>query len=177
MVLIVFSSTAIAQADTTKNSATTHKSSKDEPYEHAMGLGAGLDYGGLGINLQVFPHKNFGILGGGGYALAGLGWNAGIKARVTPGKYKVIPYVIAMYGYNTAIVVANGGAKELFYGFSVGIGIDIPLKKSNYPCISIGLTVPFRHAAVDDYINYLKSHGVKFEHRLLPVTFSLGIRF
>jgi len=43
----------------------------------SFGIGAGFDYGGFGGNLLIYPHRNIGIFGGFGYALAGFGYNEG----------------------------------------------------------------------------------------------------
>jgi hypothetical protein len=70
------------------------------------GLGFGLDYGGIGANVTVYPQKNIGLFAGVGYAFAGLGYNAGVKLRLTP-KKRFTPFFTAMYGYNTAVIVSN----------------------------------------------------------------------
>src|ERR1700730_9498663 len=73
-----------------------------------FGLGIGFDYGGIGANFMVYPQKNIGIFIGGGYAFAGMGYNTGIKLRLTPGKSSVAnPYITAMYGYNASVSISD----------------------------------------------------------------------
>ena len=40
----------------------------------SFGIGTGLDYGGFGGNVMIYPQRNIGIFGGFGYALAGFGY-------------------------------------------------------------------------------------------------------
>ena len=147
----------------------------------SIGLGFGFDYGGLGGNFTVYPQKNIGLFAGAGYAFAGLGYNVGVKLRLTP-KRLFTPFFTAMYGYNAAIVVSNSSnlsfdnLSKLFYGPSVGIGFDLGSIKKGY--LSVAILVPFRSADVDNYINQLKTNdGVQFKNNLLPVAFSIGYRF
>lgn len=142
------------------------------PYDASLAIGAGLDYGGFGINFSIYPQKNVGIFGGAGYALAGLGWNAGLKARLSSKKSNPTPFVVAMYGYNAAVYGKYvSSLDELFYGYSLGFGIDIRFKKSGHSRLSLELLIPIRSPEVQDYIN---SVGAK---NLLPFTFSIGIGF
>ncbi len=80
----------------------------------SIGIGGGLDYGGFGGNLSYYPLNNVGLFGGVGYALAGVGFNAGVKYRYIPKKpdARVRPFALAMYGYNAAIVVINASQQK-----------------------------------------------------------------
>ena len=74
----------------------------------SIGFGMGLDHGGYGINLVLYPGKNFGVFGGIGYAFAGTGFNAGLKIKLVGVNHKthIYPYLLGMYGYNAAIAVS-----------------------------------------------------------------------
>lgn len=143
-----------------------------------LGLGAGLDYGGFGANLLFYPHKNFGFFIGGGYALADIGYNFGIKYRFFSDYSKAMPYFLAMYGYNTAIVVSNSSVYDkLFYGPTVGVGVDFRSKPLKQGYWSLGLLVPIRGIEVDDYMNDLKNnHSVVFKNSLLPFGITIGYK-
>jgi hypothetical protein len=145
-----------------------------------IGFGYGLDYGGIGGNLTVYPQKNIGLFVGGGYALAGFGYNAGIKLRLLPnhGTSKVRPYLEGMYGYNAAIVVVNNTQyNRLFYGPSVGAGLDIGSLAKNKGYLSIAILVPIRSPDANNYIDDLRTnYGVSFANNLLPIAFSIGYR-
>jgi hypothetical protein len=145
----------------------------------SAGLGLGMDYGGIGGNLLVYPQKNVGLFGGVGYAIAGVGFNAGLKYRFLPKKPNaaLAPYILAMYGYNAAVAVSNmTELSKIFYGPTFGIGIDFkarPLKKNYW---TFALLIPVRKAEVDDYIDNLKNSGVEFNNGLMPIAFSIGYR-
>ena len=75
----------------------------------SVGVGVGLNFGGIGANLLVYPTKNIGLFAGAGYAIAGTGYNVGTKLRLVPSEayFKIHPYCMLMYGYNTVIAVSN----------------------------------------------------------------------
>jgi len=107
--------------------------------------------------------------------------NAGIKYRHIPKKpdAKVRPFALAMYGYNAAIAVLNATQyNKLFYGPTLGVGIDLmgkPQKKGHW---SFGVFVPFRNAEVQEYMEDLENNiGADFANSLFPVTVSIGYRF
>ncbi|HEX4851031.1 MAG TPA: hypothetical protein VFV08_09505, partial [Puia sp.] len=62
-----------------------------KPDQFSMGVGFGQDFGGLGANMIVYPQKNIGLFVGGGYAIAGFGYNVGLKLRLTPPSSAVDP--------------------------------------------------------------------------------------
>ena len=146
----------------------------------SVGLGIGQDYGGFGGNILYYPQRNFGLFGGIGYNLASVGYNLGIKSRIAIGNSSshVLVTVLAMYGYNAVIRVADmGELNKVFYGATVGAGVDFKPFKYSDDYISISLFVPFRSSEVQDYMDYLEQvYGVVFEQGLFPVTFSFGYR-
>lgn len=144
-----------------------------------LGLGIGQDYGGIGVNLTLYPQKNIGLFAGGGYAVAAMSYNVGVKLRGNLENDKgVSPYATFMYGYNAGIKVENAETlNKLFYGGTVGFGIDTkPRRKRGY--WSFALLFPLRSGEVDDYMEDIKNnHGVEFENDLLPFSFSIGYKF
>jgi len=110
--------------------------------------------------------------------LAGAGFNGGVKVRFISETSRIVPYLTAMYCYNTAVVVSNATAyNKMFYGPSLGFGVDFrgrPEKKGYW---SLALMVPIRGADVDSYLSDLRSqHGVSIGSPS-PITFPLGYRF
>jgi hypothetical protein len=146
-----------------------------------FGPGIGFDYGGLGVNFMVYPQKNIGIFFGGGYALAGFGYNTGVKLRISPDNGTVVnPFLTAMYGYNAAVVIPdNTQLNKLFYGPTIGVGLDIRSRKpSSKGYLSLALMVPLRNSDPQNYMDFLKNeYGVSFANDLLPVGFSVGYKF
>jgi hypothetical protein len=146
----------------------------------SVGLGIGQDYGGFGGNILYYPQRNFGLFCGLGYNLAGVGYNLGIKSRIAIGSSSshMLLSVLAMYGYNAVIRVADmGELNKVFYGATVGVGLDYKPFEYSDDYISVSLFVPFRSSEVQDYMDYLEQvYGVVFEQGLFPVTFSFGYR-
>lgn len=146
----------------------------------SLGIGLGQDYGGIGANLLVYPSENIGLFGGAGYALAGVGYNVGLKYRFfSKNNPRTNFYVMGMYGYNAAVKVENGERfDKLFYGPSVGFGIDTGKRSYRKGYWTIALLVPFRNSEVDDYLDELEDdYGVKFDQKFWPIAFSIGYRF
>lgn len=142
-----------------------------------IGFGMGLDHGGYGVNLVLYPGRNFGVFGGLGYAFAGTGYNAGLKIKLVGVNHKshLYPYLLGMYGYNAAIAIYN--AKEyskFFYGPSFGLGVDIRQKWEKRGYLTIALIVPVRKKDVKDYFDLMQKRGVEFTYNLYPVAFSVG---
>jgi hypothetical protein len=145
-----------------------------------VGLGIGLDYGGIGVNLLTYPTRNVGLFAGFGYALAGFGYNGGLKLRIlNKPTAPAYAYILAMYGYNASVKVkGNSSYNRLFYGPSAGIGVETTANEQRRGQWSVALLLPFRGEDPENYINSLKSVGVDFGNRkLFPVTISLGYRF
>ena len=160
------------------------QNSQSEPKpvdKFSLGIGFGLDCGGLGANLMVFPQRNIGIFAGGGYAFAGFGYNFGLKLRAISDKpaSKVSPFILAMYGYNAAIAVMDQKSlNKFFYGPSIGIGLDSRIRHTKNHYWSFALLVPFREAGVQEYMDDLKNmHGVDFQNELFPIAFSVSYKF
>lgn len=69
----------------------------------------GIDYGGIGANISIFPHKNIGLFLGGGFAIIDFGINGGLKLKYVSDKRstKIFPFALLMYGYSKAIYISN----------------------------------------------------------------------
>lgn len=147
----------------------------------SFGLGMGLDYGGFGGNITIYPTSNLGLFAGGGYALIGVGYNLGIKYRFIskPLPKRATWSLLGMYGYNAALGVKDASyLDKMFYGATIGVGFDHRKSPQSRNYWSYALLIPIRSSDVDAYINELRySYGVTFERKLLPFTISMGYRF
>ncbi|MEZ5105768.1 MAG: hypothetical protein R2757_14810 [Draconibacterium sp.] len=147
----------------------------------SLGLGIGMDHGGFGANFMYCPTQSVGLFAGAGYAIAGLGINAGVKVRFiskSPSA-KASAFGLLMYGYNAAIGVSNAREyNKLFYGPTLGVGMDLRSPKNKKGYWSVALLLPIRSSDVNDYMDDLESyHGVEFKTGLVPVGISVGYRF
>ena len=145
----------------------------------SAGFGLGLDYGGLGANILMYPHKNLGLFFGLGYNFVKVGVNSGIKARIILGNSNsnIGLSALAMYGYNAAIGIRDfPELSRVFYGFSSGIGIDYRPMGGTDDYAFIGFYLPFRKPEVQEYIDELESSGFTFDRKLSPVLVAIGYR-
>lgn len=155
-----------------------HRGISTERFEKSsIGFGMGLDHGGFGVNLVLYANRNLGLFGGIGYAFAGTGINAGLKIKLVGVNHKthVYPYLLGMYGYNTAIAIINDKQySRFFYGPSFGFGLDIRQKWEKRGYITIAIVVPVRKQEAQDYFDLMQNRGVEFMNNLSPVAFSVG---
>lgn len=150
----------------------------------AMGIGLGFDYGGIGVGGVFYPGKNFGIIAGVGYAIAGAGFNAGIKYRFFNANPRgVIPFLTAMYGYNAAVKLDYGGfngntqtEQKVYYGPTFGVGMDTKYGPGKQGYWSFALLVPIRSQDYRDAIDRFKAAGGSVTEPP-PVGFSVGYRW
>ena len=112
------------------------------------GVGLGLDYGGLiGVKATFYPVSYMGIFASGGWEVIGIGWNAGCLGRLLPadGKHGVRPYLKVMYGVNAVTkVTGKNGYDKMFYGVTVGIGLEVRFGRAKKNGLNLDLNVPFR---------------------------------
>jgi hypothetical protein len=142
-----------------------------------IGLGLGMDYGGIGGRISFMPVKRLALFGAIGYALADFGYNVGAQLRIIPDG-KVCPTFGFMYGYNGVIIIENASdLNKIYYGTSISGGIEIHFGgKPNF--MNIELVVPFRSQEFYDYWDALKQSGaIDAISDPLPVAFSIGYHF
>ena len=134
----------------------------------SLGIGLGLDYGGIGGNVLYYPHRNIGLFGGLGFAIAGIGINVGTKIRFLSPTKKTNTgmYLLGMYGYNMA-VIANG-SNYLYYGMSLGVGYDYRRNLAKNSYWSFSMILPFRSSE-----SFLYTDGAEVS----PILFSIGYKF
>ena len=144
----------------------------------SIGIGLGLDNGGIGVNLTTYLQKSIALFAGLGYNVHELGFNLGAKYRFLSLNNRVTPFMLAMYGYNTVILISNRtDLNKTFYGPTIGGGIDIRNKKGT-GVWNLGLLIPIRMPEVDNYINDMKQNsGVAFDTPLSPISYTVSYRF
>jgi hypothetical protein len=163
---------AFGQTDTVATIPTT-----DEPADiFTAGLGFGQDLGGIGANLIYYPTKNLGFQGGLGYALAGVGYNVGLKYRFLKGETlsKRTFYLMGMYGYNAAIKVKDSASlSKVFLGPSFGLGFDSKVLGRSHTYWSFAILYPIRGDEVQKYID--EKH-ISLSNDLYPITLSISYK-
>ena len=143
------------------------------------GVGFGIDYGGLlGVKATFYPIPYMGVFAAGGWELIGLGWNVGCLGRLIPadGKHGVRPYLKVMYGVNGATKVdGKSSYDKMFYGVTIGVGLETRFGRLKKSGINIDLNVPFRSPEYFDQVAAMKSDPqIKVTTSTIPITISIG---
>lgn len=130
----------------------------------SIGAGLGLDYGGIGGKLELFPYAPLGLFAGVGSNIAGTGFNAGLDINFNPYKPDT-PFLLAMYGFNAVV-----DERYVFKGFSFGIGGKFGLGADKRANLAIALVYPIREEALQ---NSIRQGLIKAS----PILFSVGLNF
>src|SRR6185295_242043 len=93
-----------------------------------LGIGLGMDYGGLGVRMSFLTAHFLAVFFAVGTNFAGPGLNGGISFRIPTGNPN--PYVSFMYGYNAVVIVEDAPSmNKVFYGPSISGGVEIHVGK------------------------------------------------
>lgn len=142
-----------------------------------IGLGIGIDYGGLGARITFLPVKRLALFAAAGYAFVDFGYNLGAQLRIVPDK-KICPTFGIMYGYNGVIMVQNASMyNKIYYGTSLSGGMEIHFGgKPSY--MNVSLIVPFRSQEFyDDWDRIKQNSSISIQSDPLPVAISIGYHF
>ena len=127
--------------------------------KYTFGLGLGLNFGGIGLNVSKYFGTHSSAWCGIGSNLLRVGLSTGIKFHAFSTNYKrpINFYGLIMYGYHgitqkADMYFANTKIKT-YYGFSFGGGLD--LFQSQYGILSTGVIFP------------LYSQNFKNDHRFV----------
>lgn len=172
--------TATLQAQVSSNESTA--SGKPTREMLSAGFGIGHDYAGIGVGINIYPHKNFGVLFNGGVFAAGPSYKVGLIARHITNS-KVDPYVSLLYGYSGSVSVLDEDGEimdqynKIFIKPNIGAGVDIHFTKTI--CLTTGISTNSALAEMRDYKEKLENEiGADFSNNItLPVGFSFGIRW
>lgn len=149
------------------------------PYA-TLGVGAGLDYGGVGFRFAFCPEKSLDLFLAGGYNFTGVGVNGGMMVNVLPNN-RVTPTLSLMYGYNAALKVTSGSSdliNKTYYGPSLGVGCKIYGKGKGKSIFNLGIIIPFRSSEYDQDLSAIKSNPqIKLDSEPWRVLLSIGCNF
>lgn len=143
---------------------------KEQRQSVFIGLGMGIDHGGLGIRLDGRIKSRVGVCAGAGFTKAGIGMNAGLIISTRP-LQRVRPFISALYGYNTAVLLSDsrgrGASGVIYNGPSLGGGVEFWNAKGNR-FVHFSLMVPVRSEEATDAMRYA-------DPKPWPVLLSVGI--
>jgi len=166
-------------------SVPTAQKKLQPPPKVSLGLGIGIDYGGIGSRVIYSPMKQMFLFGALGYNFAGAGYNFGAGLRFAPDR-RFSPYVVGMYGYNavvkyTVTTLYSGYGKsesessEVFYGPSFGLGFELKraARKKSKNNWNFEILVPVRSSAYTDHIAMIEEvYGAEMSPS--PIAISVG---
>jgi hypothetical protein len=153
--------------------------SVDMTHTFDIGIGLGMDYGGLlGFQIGIAPIKHLTFFGSLGYYLIGVGWNVGLKglfiAKTT--KHGIRPYFKATFGSNS-VITAEGTDQydQIYKGFTIGVGCEFRFGKKKQNGFDLDLNVPLRTTEFwDDYNTMKNDPSLEVLQGPMPVAFSIG---
>lgn len=144
-----------------------------------LGIGFGMDYGGLfGVQFGFVPIKYLTIFAAGGYYIIEIGWQFGIKtpfiAKNSENPFR--PYLKAMYGSNSIIIVdGSSNYDKVYTGFTIGFGLEFRMGKKKQNGFDIDLNVPLRSPDFWEDWNEVKDDPyVGVTEDPLPFAISIG---
>jgi len=148
----------------------------EEPNDMAVniGIGIGMDYGGIGMRGTFVPVKRLGLFVSAGYNLNSVGVNTGAQLLFPKNRHAF--YLTAMYGYNAVIIALEPvEQKATYYGITAGAGFLFKVgSKGNF--WNFELLVPFRNSNFYDDFDTLERVGIDLTEPL-PLAFSVGYHF
>lgn len=131
-------------------------------YPFYMGLGIGLDYGGLGMKINWYPARYTGLVIGVGHNFLEPAFSIGIKGRYYRYGRIVSPYLQLLYGYLLLHFQELITTKEkVFYGMNFGGGIDLFFNRTNNIGANLGLQAYFYNQEAKKLVNRSELNLVK----------------
>ena len=149
----------------------------------SVGLGFGIPYGILGVNIDL---KLFSVL----YAGAGIGtgifvtpmYNAGLKCYLLPGNYKFRPRILASYGTASMLYLEDSSGnvveRKSFNSICLGAGIQYALDITKAFGFDFDVVYIVNDSGLENRKEELASQGYDFDLDATGnVKVSLGIRY
>jgi hypothetical protein len=143
----------------------------------SIGFGIGIDYGGIGGRFAVPLSKAASAFLSAGYAIAGVGYNAGLRARFSNKPTSLTASI--MYGYNSVIKIEGAPQLDKIYtGVSIGLGFQINSRRNQYNSFQAGFILPFRSDEFENDWNSIKRNtNIKTLSDPWPVLITFGYHF
>ncbi|MBN1949793.1 MAG: hypothetical protein JW801_01230 [Bacteroidales bacterium] len=144
----------------------------------SIGVGKGLNYGGMGVSVGFAPVKRFEM-----FALAGhngieyaYGGGANVYLLMTK-KRKYRPNLKAFYGYTTFIDEESVvDYNKTYYGFTVGIGNEFRFGKNKHYGLDFDILFPLKSDEYKSAVSALRNDPVTlFSENFPPVTLSFAL--
>jgi hypothetical protein len=122
--------------------------------EGSIGVGAGLEYGGLGVRFSGPVSKHFALFAGTGYNFLDIALTGGVSYEpILEGTIR--PEVVVMYGANAVITdseLLHPRFGRTYYGPSVGAGIHYHIG-TNDNFVNLKAIFPFTSSEYQDALD------------------------
>lgn len=106
--------------------------SEKAPSKHSLGVGVGLPYGTLGVNLDICILENLSLSSGLGSTIyAGPGYASGLKYFLADAKSIFRPRLSCYYGTNSILIYEDKkDLNKAYSGISAGLGAQLLWQKT-----------------------------------------------
>jgi hypothetical protein len=140
--------------------------------ENTIGVGVGIPYGVIGVNIDINVAPNLNLTGGIGSAIVGLGYNFGAKYFFSDVSHSFRPRVLAVYGTNSMLQVTNASSYNKAYtGLSLGAGVQSMWNETS------GVDIDLMFIATTGLdVNDLKKIGITADEPA-KIKISIGYRY
>ncbi len=152
---------------------------QDDFKHFGLGLGFGVNYGGLGANLTYAPIRYLSFTGHAGFNFLDFTAGIGANAYLNPRGKMYRPNLKILYGYNG--VILNLDLEEYnktYFGFTVGFGNEFRFGARKAHGFDVDLLVPLRKKEFyDDYDTMKDDPRVEILADPMPIAISIGYHF
>jgi len=144
-----------------------------------LGVGVGLDYGGIvGAKVAfIMPFRQISVFGAGGLQFFGFGWNVGTTFRILSMKKSRTfrPNIKLMYGINRSTMVIDASEYDgMFTGWTPGIGAEFRFGKKKSNGFDVDINFPIGSDDYEARMNLIEADPRVESIIVLPVAFSIG---
>ncbi len=169
---LLFNSLNAQYSTEEKNNETVHN-------QFGLGIGFGLNYGGIGMNLTYAPIKYISVTGHAGFNFIDFNAGIGLNAYILPRTKSYRPNLKVLYGYNAVIInIGLPSYNETYYGVTFGLGNEIRFGKKNAHGFDVDLLIPVRDEKFSDDFDAMKADPrVEVLSEPLPFAISVGYHF
>lgn len=144
----------------------------------SIGVGYGLDYGGIGGKVTLFLSDRLGFFIGYGNNIIGTSYNLGPVFRFNSGRDRSwIPYIIVMFGNNSVVEFTNDDEKSRFFdGTTLGLGITRKSPRSRH-IFESSLNLIVRDSRADTFVKDQRDLGEDINYINNWFGASIGYKF
>ena len=141
-----------------------------------LGPGLGINYGGIGIQLNYMPVKALRFSAGYGTNLLDMAYSFGINYRILADK-RICPTASYYYGFNGYIKQDEKPEfNKTYYGSSLGAGVEVWNKRrTNF--LHFQLLIPIQSLAFENDVEELNKASKDLNYKSSPILLSIGYHF